>query len=96
MLPGALEFESHAFAGREVLWFVDNTVALGGIIKGASREPVLEKLVAWFWTLSYQLRCHIWGEYFDTDSSRSDGISRVFGDDPCARDEHFANSQGQI
>ena len=46
MLPGALEFESHAFAGREVLWFVDNTVALDGIIKGSSREPVLEKLVA--------------------------------------------------
>ncbi len=36
--------EGHTLRGREILWMVDNTAALGGVVKGTSGQPVLEKL----------------------------------------------------
>ena len=39
VLPTALYHEADWLRGRDIVWFVDNTVALSGIVKGTSKEP---------------------------------------------------------
>ncbi len=75
MFPFCLIIEHSLFANREVLWFVDNTSALGSMIKGASKQPILERIVALFWSLSCRLRTKIWIEFVDSESNWADGIS---------------------
>ena len=67
--------------GADVVWMVDNTAALGGVIKGASGLAVSEQLIATFWMLTFALDLRLWIEYVDSKGNWSDGISRDFGDD---------------
>ena len=89
ILPFVLLREGEALRGRDILWMVDNTAALGGAVKGTSGEATLEKLVALFWVLSYRFQCRIWLEYVDSKSNWSDGISREYGADSFARANCF-------
>ena len=57
MLPILLYEEDARIAGRDVIWLVDNTAALGGIVKGASGLAVSELLIAAFWMKAFTLRC---------------------------------------
>ena len=82
VLPAALWFHKDRFRHRDVIWMVDNTVALCGLIKGSSKEPVNEVLIAQFWMAAFRLNIRIWLEYVDSKANWSDGISRKF-----ARDE---------
>ena len=52
MLPILLYQESEHIAGRDIIWLVDNTAALGGIVKGASGLAVSELRIASFWIKS--------------------------------------------
>ena len=45
VLPTAMYHDPEAIRGRDVLWFVDNTAALAGVVKGTSGEPVNELLI---------------------------------------------------
>ena len=63
---------------------VDNTAALGGVVKGTSGLPSLERLVTLFWILSYRFRATVWVEYVDSQGDWSDGISPLFAADPFA------------
>ena len=49
MLPLTLLAEAEALAQREVVWFVDNTAALSGVVKGSSGHAILERLIGAFW-----------------------------------------------
>ena len=89
MLP-ILLYEEHArIAGRDVMWLVDNTAALGGIVKGASGLAVSELLIAAFWMKAFALQVRLWIEYIDSAGNWSDGISREFGNDPYSQKHHF-------
>ena len=90
MLPFTMLEEADLFFGREVLWFVDNTAALNGTVKGTSSEPISEKLIALFWSLSYRLRAHIWLEFVDSGSNWADGISRDYDQDTFSREHGFS------
>ena len=81
VLPTALYHEADWLRGRDIVWFVDNTVALSGLVKGTSREPVNEKLIAHFWVAAFRLDARIWLEYVDSKSNWADGISREFDKD---------------
>ena len=89
MLPLVLMQEGESLRGRDVLWFVDNTAAMGSAIKGASGEAVLERLVGWFWMLSYRFQVRIWIEYVESDANWSDGISRLYDRDSFSREQGF-------
>ena len=89
MLPSVLLLEAAQRSVRRILWFVDNTAALGSVIRGTSAQPVLEKLVALHWMLAYHLRVEVWLGFANSDSNWSDGISRLYRDDPLAREYGF-------
>ena len=78
MLPILLHHESGSIARRDIIWMVDNTAALGGVIKGASGLAVSERLIALFWMQAYALDLRLWIEYIDSRGNWSDGISRDF------------------
>ena len=59
-----------------------DTAALSGLVKGASKEPVNEKLIAHFWAAAFRLEARIWLEYVDSKSNWADGISREYDQDP--------------
>ena len=89
MLPILLYEENERIAGRDIIWLVDNTAALGGIVKGASGLAVSEMLIAAFWMKAYALQVRLWIEYIDSAGNWSDGISRLFGKDPYSQKHHF-------
>ena len=39
--------------------------------------------------IAYHLRVEVWLEFANSDSNWSDGISRLYGDDPFAREHGF-------
>ena len=48
MLPILLHHEQSSIAGRDMIWMVDNTAALAGVIKGSTGPAVSEHLIASF------------------------------------------------
>ena len=95
MLPILLYQESEHIAGRDIIWLVDNTAALGGIVKGASDLAVSELLIAFFWIKAFALKVRLWVEYIDSAGNWSDGISHEFGKDPYSQKHHF-NTRGIV
>ena len=93
MLPVTLEAEAERLRGRNITWYVDNTAALSGIVKGTSREATNRQIIAWFWILAFRLDIRIWLEYVDSESNWSDGISREFGKDKFAKDNCFSTGE---
>ena len=89
MLPIMLYHERHNIAQRDIVWMVDNTAALGGVVKGASGLAVSEQLIATFWMLAFALDLRLWLEYVDSKGNWSDGISRDFGEDKYSADNDF-------
>ena len=81
MLPILRYHERCKLAKRDIVWMVDNTAALGGVIKRASGLAVSEQLIVTCWMLAFALDLRLWIEYVDSKGNWSDGISRDFGDD---------------
>ena len=63
--------------GREVLWHVDNTVALSSLVKGMPKETHISRIVEAVHILMCRLDCRIWFEFVKSDDNWADGISRV-------------------
>ena len=89
MLPILLHHEQANIAGRDLIWMVDDTAALGGDIKGASGLAVSEHLIASFWMKAYALGIRLWIEHIDSKGNWSDGISRELQNDQYSRDNGF-------
>ena len=90
MLPIVLLVEAEALRFRDILWFVDNTAALGAVVRGVSSNPMLEKLVALHWSVCFRFRCRVRVEYIDSKSNWADGISRTFQADEFAARHSFS------
>ena len=86
-LPTAVFHEHARLRDRDVLWFVDNTAALAGVVKGTSGEPINERLIGQFWMAVSQIGARIWVEYLDSKGNWSDGISREFDQDEFVREK---------
>ena len=89
MLPILLYHERGNLAKRDVVRMIDNTAALGGVIKGASCLAVSECLIATFWMLAFALDLRLWIEYVDSKGNWSDGISLDFEKDQYSADHNF-------
>ena len=92
MIPLGMMAWPAMFRGRCIIWYVDNTSALASLVKGASKNPHLEKIVGITWILAYHRKAEIYFEWVDSKSNWSDGISRDFGNDPVARRLGFTTS----
>ena len=73
----ALIHYPEVFAGRDVVWFEDNSNALGAMVKGGSNSPMLDRSSMVTTLLSANLRCRIWWEYIQSESNWSDSCSRL-------------------
>ena len=96
MLPCALLAAPEVFRGRHVLLYVDNTSAMPAFVKGASGNPDLERIIVVFWILVFHIECTVWIEWVDSKANWADGISRLFGSDPVARELGFATRETEL
>ena len=69
-------------ADFDVLWYVDNTVALSSIVKGMGKERSISRVAEAVGILSYRIGCNIWFEYVQSKDNWADGVSRVGFADP--------------
>ena len=81
--------EARSLAGRRVLWFVDNTVALQSMIKGGSRHPVIDRAAHLFHLYAHGHQVDAWFEFVPSADNWSDGISRLQSADPFAKEHGF-------
>ena len=72
----------HQLAGQHIIWFLDNTVALSGYVKGMSGSPILCSFIAAVHLLMLRFNMHVWFEFIPSDDNWADGISRVGFSDP--------------
>ncbi len=54
---------------------------MSAFVKGASKNPFLEKIVGLTWIVAFHLRVSIWFEWVDGGSNWSDDLSREFDQD---------------
>eukprot|EP00971_Amphidinium_carterae_P075949 1500564-Amphidinium_carterae.1 len=81
MVPIALLHEAAQFRGSRVVFFVDNSVALQSLVKGASNNVHLDRSVSVAHFLLAQLQVECWFEYIPSKSNWSDGLSRLLAHD---------------
>ena len=61
-VPEAMYADPAYFAGRDVMWFIDNEAACASLIRGASRQEDVNEIVAITLLAAMRLRCRIWFE----------------------------------
>jgi len=82
MVPIALKECEDLAQGREVIFFIDNSVALYGMVRGCSNEKSVARCSAVVGFMSHAWKVHPWFEFVDSKSNWSDSISRNL--DECA------------
>ena len=82
------------FRDADVLWLLDNTVALHSHVKGMSGNAILRRLVACTHFCWYRAQANIWYEYVSSGDNWADGLSRSGFDDPIVQQlaQRFAPS----
>lgn len=80
------------FAGRDVVWYVDNTPAVCSYVKGSASSLDIERAVHVFYLIRALIKCRIWWEWVESDANWSDGVSRLGLGDPFARRHGFSLS----
>ena len=96
MLPLCLWHHAHRMRARNILWIVDNTVALAAAIKGGSTNRHLARSVELFHMLSYFYGLRIWLEYVPSALNYADGISRDLGQCQWAAKEKFCTTECSV
>ena len=75
--------------GRQILWYVDNTVALHSLVKGTSNDPAVARTVHAVHMCAFRYGSRVWWEYVESNSNWSDGISRYGPKDVFAKRHNF-------
>jgi len=75
-VPQAIIREPWRFAGKDVMWFIDNEAACSSMIRGSSSQEDIGIIsgVTHFLMLQHDVR--IWYEWVDSKSNPADGLSR--------------------
>ena len=77
--------EGARFAGRDIVWFIDNETVCASAVRGtSSMQEVSAILDASIVCLSRQ-NTRVWYEWIDSKSNPSDGLSRLGINCPVAR-----------
>ena len=77
------------FARSDILWFIDNSVALAGLAKGANGGLEMDKGCAVIHLLLAHLQADAWWEYVESEANWSDGASRTGSLDKWVHDNKF-------
>ena len=64
------------FAQSDIVWFIDNSVALAGLAKGANSGIEMDRGCAVIHLLLAHLQADAWWEHIESESNWSDGASR--------------------
>ena len=75
--------------GRGMLAFIDNSVALFGLVKGQCRGAAVARAVQLVNMLCYHLDLDKWWEFIPSVQNWSDGVSREGANDPWAAENGF-------
>ena len=84
------------FRDTDVVWFIDNSVALAGLVKGANRGLQMDRGCAVIHLALAALKANLWWEYVESDSNWSDGASREGLMDRWIHDNEFEVNQCEI
>ena len=76
MIPVALHTFFETIMDRDVLFFIDNTTALYGAVKGVSNEESVARAVHVAHIIAYKAKALVWYEFVESKSNFADGISR--------------------
>ena len=76
VLTALLTFEEH-IKDRQVLFFIDNTTAIGNIVNGYSNNPSAAKLVNAICLITVRANSCIFYEYLDSEANVADLPSRL-------------------
>ena len=82
------------FAGRKVMHWIDNTVALSALVHGYSGKPDLAKSVNIMYLQMAALRTSIYFDYVPSKANIADTPSRLFGQPAALRAEIIAELRG--
>ena len=63
-------------AGRDVIWYEDNSVVLSGLVKGANGQAGLDQGSSCIHLALAMLRTRVWWEYIESKANWSDEASR--------------------
>ena len=85
----AFEWSPGLFHQRDFVWFEDNAVVLGGLVKGDSRHPEIEAGVSCIHLWQAHLKSRGWFEYIQSDSKWADSPSRKLHQCPWLRKHGF-------
>ena len=96
MPPIFMIMEKERLWGRQLLWFLDNTVALFCFIKGCSGNHAVERAVQAFHTAAYATQTNAWFEFVPSAQNWADGISREGREDPFWQENGFSFREVQV
>ena len=68
---------SDEFRDAAVIWFIDSSVALVGLVKGDNQGVEMDRGCAVVYLALVRLIENVWWEYVEFESTWSDGASRV-------------------
>jgi hypothetical protein len=90
MVALALLEVSKARQHREVLFCIDNSVALYSMVKGGSAQPIVDRASQIVHISNYWDNSNVWFEFVSSECNWSDGASRNLGDDKFAAANGFS------
>ena len=88
--------EPEWFRGAEAIWFMNNSVALSGLVKGANQGADMDRGCAVVHLALAMLKASVWFEYIESNSNWSDGASRVGLSDKWLRENRFTPSVCEV
>ena len=78
---------------RNIVHWVDNTVALHSFVKGGSKSPPVDRACSITFSLAYRHDFRVWFEFVPSEANWSDGPSRELADDEFSRANGFSLSE---
>ena len=86
MIPLALYHNRHIIRDRDVIMFIDNSVALFTMVKGVSNQPHICRSSQLAAFLCFRKNVRVWYEFVPSKANWSDSVSRELLDCPfCAK-----------
>ena len=80
MIPLALSLCCERIREREVLFFIDNSVALYSMVRGGSNQRAVARCTHLMGITCLNHTCKVWFEFVDSKSNWADSISRTLAE----------------
>ena len=92
---GVCEF-AQEWAGRDVVWFIDNLATLAGLAKGHNHNAELDNANAFIHVMLAHMKTRCWWEYISSKANWADGPSREMEGCEWLREENFEVWRGEV